>query len=352
MFYISRYIGDGFYGVVDTDDGSEEQVTKNDILYYCDSLGFEIKGVKTDRYFDRRWRTRILEIKPYQDESMMTLSQTKLKVMNGVQINIWQGVITSVAVSDGYDGMAKVRLSRYGTACGDYIFKNSKSVWGNKVMTVILDDKLDENRVGENTFTGFCDKGIVLDARELHSKKILNSITKDILRSYNGFWRVTQGYVLAEDAQLDKMKALVLMERGAQSNNKFSNINDVVKDPVKVNAYVYMKYGTDILKYIEDGWRLIPDKDAASFATFLMSIDDAVLESKDYKSYISHGFSEVFDIVRVNTPYTRVQDLSYFIRYIQYFDVHPTIQKAFVDMTYSVLKQLLEVIKSPGWWWR
>lgn len=148
------------YGIADTDDGSIEYYNRNElqeILYKHPDI--EINGVA----FKNGTRT-ISGIETYQPE--LTPVQLKLQLMYGIDMRFLGTKITSISNLSTYRG-ATLRLSDFGTSCGDNIMKYYNSI--SYTLTLVLDDKI---KIGMGTFDGPQPK-FMIDVREVTKHKIL-----------------------------------------------------------------------------------------------------------------------------------------------------------------------------------
>ena len=142
MLYISRYIGKHRYGVYDTDDGVEEEVSKQDLTKVACIFGIDIEGIVYKRTTIMGGMRIIDTVSPYQSVDSVSSLQTKTLMLYGVDIKTWKNMITSVRYDVGrVTAPVDIRLSDFGSVVADRIlFGNSESSCGK--VTLILDDKL------------------------------------------------------------------------------------------------------------------------------------------------------------------------------------------------------------------
>lgn len=156
MLFISRYVGAGMYGLVDTDDGCEEIVTKITIENAKKS-GVVIHGAED-----------IANVMVYQPESTRTMLQIKTITLSHIDVKTYKNKITSVNILSGIKKPVIIRLSDFGTVCADYILIANKPATRLKVL-MVLDDKVG---FGKGTFwtapsLTLRQMGIALDIHEL-----------------------------------------------------------------------------------------------------------------------------------------------------------------------------------------
>lgn len=144
MLYVSRHDGINFYWVVDTDDGTEEIVSRNRLAYYVEDLGVRIHGAEMLPY-----SKRVAEVLPYQPSEIMTQLQVKTNLVKFTEVTTYKSMVTGIHYRHKeIKGPVTIRLSDFGNECADCI------LWGNAqvhchVLTIQLDDKI---KIGKFTF--------------------------------------------------------------------------------------------------------------------------------------------------------------------------------------------------------
>lgn len=156
MLFISRYVGTGLYGVADTDDNTEEVVTKS-VIEKSQASGVAIRGAEN-----------IHNIRIYQPESTRTALQAKTITLSHIDVKTYGNKITSVDILSGITKPVTIRLSDFGTVCANYILMANKPATQHKV-TIIVDDNVGFNK---STFwvapsLSLRQQGIALDIHEL-----------------------------------------------------------------------------------------------------------------------------------------------------------------------------------------
>ena len=143
MLYVSRYIGSNDYGVVDTDDNTEERISYSELVSACEKLGICVAGVAS-HYFDLSSRriTIVDSIMAYQVPEMRSPLQVKTDVMLHVNVVTHKSMITNIL----WDGVGistppVIRLSDYGDCCGDRILSGNCLSEVHQI-TLILDNKV------------------------------------------------------------------------------------------------------------------------------------------------------------------------------------------------------------------
>lgn len=155
---------DMLFGVVDTDDGSEEIVTLAYLGNACCYLGVPVSGVLVER-------GELIQVKPWQSPDTYNSVQKKLAGLYGVEVNEYCGAISSIYF-DGTDmkTVATVRLSDISRWCGDFLFLNV-DYCGVHAVTLVIDDKLSFTPWSffgyESYSPGVNSLGVKFDLREL-----------------------------------------------------------------------------------------------------------------------------------------------------------------------------------------
>lgn len=170
LLYISRRVGETRFGVVDTDDMTEEVVdyrTLNDII----GMGMSIEGVSSyDKKLHGRTVKAVARVEVYQNRAYATTRQTKARVLQGVDIRTSGDEVTYFAWDENLVKPGTVvRLSDYGVKCGDTIFDIDCYHNGGQ-LTVVLDDKI---RFRSKTFYGAARSGVIFDIREVTKERVV-----------------------------------------------------------------------------------------------------------------------------------------------------------------------------------
>lgn len=182
MLFISRHVG-GFmerrFGVVDTDDDTEEIVTYKEIEDIV-NLGIDIQGVIAV-LIDSKEGYRVTDISIYPNRLSNTLASVKAYTIYGIEINGWKGYISRI-YWDAKRVTAPVvlKLSDFGDTLCDYLFSSVMILSFNELLydvTLVLDDSLEvfPNAffVNGRKYTIKFDKGhMVIDLRQVTKDSI------------------------------------------------------------------------------------------------------------------------------------------------------------------------------------
>lgn len=194
MLYISRYLypirvggligykgmwsdaGEIRYGVVDTDDNVEQIVTSSQ-LWECHNKGIDIQGVYLER-------GRFIHAVPYQDSRYMTKFQTKLLVMNHVDIRVYKKAITSITWdSSKISSPVSIRLSNFGSRLADYALYNAVHS-GKHDVTFILDNRIKFSKwsflTHEHIAGGLEGAGVLFDVCDVGNPKRADIVYKAV----------------------------------------------------------------------------------------------------------------------------------------------------------------------------
>ena len=137
MLYISRYVDNDHYGVVDTDDGVEQIVAYDYLQSSIVKHRVRVVGVK---HLCDAFDTLVIE--PYQLPETLTTLQIKTRLMKFVDVKVYNGMITSVIWdANRIDSPVSVRLSDFGGIVADKFIIDNVGCCEDKV-TLVLDDKL------------------------------------------------------------------------------------------------------------------------------------------------------------------------------------------------------------------
>lgn len=176
MLYISRCVYKTSYGVCDTDDGVEEIMDVDSLGSHLWNLDIDIAGTvfsslpEMDRFVEG--------FEVYQPPETLSPLQIKTKMLCGVDVLTWRGVVTNIRYT--HERVAKpirLRLSDFGRGCADCILHSAKNIGFHK-LTLVLDDRL---RLTEHTFDFMCEDdvhegiggiGVAIDLSEVKNFKL------------------------------------------------------------------------------------------------------------------------------------------------------------------------------------
>lgn len=211
MLYVSRRMENGI-GVVDTDDGSEEFWYGTEVATHVLDGELKVEGVTTT--LEPSTGRLVSLISPYQLPEQITPLQTKLKLLYGVDVTVWNGMITSIfADFDRISVPVTVRPSDFGTCCSDHLLGCIKPARCHK-LTIVLDDKVSWTRRSFTTsvpdfryFPTYNRYGVVFDVREVTNKKLTEFIYS---RVYCG--RTDEFWTSIVDTEKSRKRVLGKME--------------------------------------------------------------------------------------------------------------------------------------------
>ena len=169
MLYISRFVGQDHYGVVDTDDGDESIVSLSELYRLVYDVGLNILGTMPNKAKSMPESS----VHVFQPLDTVTRLQTKTKVLQGVDVKTYGEMITSISwVRDDIKEPVTLRLSDFGTRCADYILDRNE-LSDRHVITLVLDEGISysfcafRRRFYRAFPNGVFGVGCVLDIREL-----------------------------------------------------------------------------------------------------------------------------------------------------------------------------------------
>ena len=183
MLYISRFAGRYCYGVVDTDDGTEEVVAGYDVIDVVTHLGLNILGAHIDPQSTSQ--PTVDSILPWHDVSTMTALQVKTNLLQHVEIFTYGDIIANVRFRASDITIPQtIRLSDFGGVCGDRMLYGNRPA-GEHKLTLILDDKLSFSKHTFQKPIGSLGKrglGVVFDLRSLHSESNAETVYRALMK--------------------------------------------------------------------------------------------------------------------------------------------------------------------------
>lgn len=211
MLFISRFVDYESYGVVDTDDGVEEVISLQDVYRASYDLGLDIQGVRKDGKM-----LPLNHIRTYQNPDTLTKLQVKTKVLHGVDITVYNGMITSLLIDINVMAQpARLRLSDYGESCGDRILVGNRFQNMHRV-TLVLDDHIRTRSltfwIGHNMShpkSGTNRYGVVIDMTEMTSDDAAWNIYRVVFNNGSFSEESIFSSIIDTDERFDMMVELI-----------------------------------------------------------------------------------------------------------------------------------------------
>lgn len=348
MLYVSRYVGQTKYGVVDTDDGVETVVTYQDLTEYVLNNGLDIKGVTIGYTVRKRRRVPYLSsVKVYQNGSFLTAKQAKAKTLKGVDVIVNNGQIVQINIpQDGLKQPTTIKLSDFGTSCGEYIFKNLPYL-GNSSLTIELDDSV---AVSAKTFKYFVNRGVVIDMSAVTNPKVVEYVAHELSTEDRWLERATVA-VLDTPQRMDFYIAETILNRPMNGIPKIKSISDVVSDPKAVNILIAKKHRSEF-KGVSRA-KLLPSKsvkwahDTKRFVNWLASYG-WLTKCENYETLVNRNCLGVLACLR-ECSMCNNNVLLRFENYLRYFTPTDEIQEAFVQLFKAAGPWLFDIGMVEGW---
>lgn len=143
MYYISRFIGQDRYGVVDSDTGREFSVVFGDIELAI-RRGYDIAGIifdKEDTHIDGS--PVVSDIVPWEGLRHKSPVASKLQCLCGIDIFVYDGYISSISWKpEKLQGPVSLRLSDFGDTLGDRFLYWGDTRQVGQCLTLVFDDKI------------------------------------------------------------------------------------------------------------------------------------------------------------------------------------------------------------------
>lgn len=195
MLYVSRLVDSADYGVVDSEDNTEE-VVDYEALLDAYRAGLTIEGVTLDKAATlHAGQIHLERVDVWEGLRVKSQLAIKLYMLRGIDIRVYKRWISSVRWNpERIDTPVELRLSDFGRVCGDRMLFGivDGALEGRHTITFVLDDKV---RVARNAFSfpffvysGIGGAGVKFDIREVTDTRTLSAIYTS-LRSYPDSFR-------------------------------------------------------------------------------------------------------------------------------------------------------------------
>lgn len=349
MLYVSGFAGQLKYIITDTDDGSETIAVWPEIEDYCINLGLDIKGVILGEKTVRgRTKLGIKSISIYQHPEEVTRQQAKLKVLKGVDVVVNAGRIALIKAHMDGAGTIRLKLSDYGTVCGDYILMEMHYVRG---FTLILE--LDDSIVlTSKSLSYFIERGVVVDLLGVTNKKTIQYVTAEVARSSYRYLSLGAEAIIDTHERINLYKAIAVLNREENTLPNLSTIEDLIPDCAEVQKVIAKKYRAEFKSISEANfdtksasvrWAMV----SRPFVVWL-SANKGLLTWEEYAWLRGTRFMEIFGVLKeISTCTPSV--LTRFSNYVRFFDVSPEIQESFVRLCQRAGDWLLTVGYQMKW---
>lgn len=220
MLFISRAIGFNDWGVIDTDDWSEQRVSQKELVDYINIPGIVIEGVDV-HYNIELGIFSTDNVVPYQPAETVTMLQSKTNLLRHVDITVCKSSITRIHIRHKeFTGAVSLRLSDFGTECADLVLKGNMPSAHRHTVTLILDDKIHLNDLSffllpyqdKLVSVGTKGVGVVFDVREVTREETVRNVYRALL---NGDSREFRDSILDDGARKERMLQAVRRWRKA-----------------------------------------------------------------------------------------------------------------------------------------
>lgn len=355
MFYISKRYNLSQFGVVDTDDGKEDIMTRDEIEYACIKLGIHIEGVTLRTHSKYKDVVHIERIDVYVPPENRTVKETKLRTVKGVDIKTVDGQIVSIDWIKMPNANRVVRLSDYGVECGADLFPArcvgfmTQSPVADQGLTLVLDDKLTVHR---KAFKFAYNTGLVFDLREVTDQKIVNNFYQELLTDI-GLAKI-RPTVLDKDERLDYWIGVFMLNRGL-----LSDMSEYINDVPAVTKALSEQYRKEFIhlpnkfNYKFKPQDAVYDEHQVKYIRWLVNNYKRTL-TNDFRtvfSMMSAEFHEYVSFLRcIRTDFAGGDSMPFLrlLRYVQMCDPSPEAKKAFVEIYHRANEEYLKYGISCG----
>lgn len=351
MLYISRYIGQTKYGVVDSDDGVETVCTYADLMDYVLKMGLDIKGVVlTTNYSRGKPRQMIKNVNVYQNQDFVTREQAKMKVLGGVDVKTFDNQIVSITISpNGLQNKVELRLSDYGTTCGEYIFSRISGVRDGKLV-IILDDNI---LLNSKSLKYFSERGIIVNTTEVTSRKMVEYVAREL--ATGGRWLSITAFdsVIDVPNRMDYYKGVTILCRETNYDPQITHISDIVSNSVVLNRVIAKKFKSEFAAIAKANYASIRNLRwitlSKNYSKWVISSQaQELLARGNFDGLRSSRFIELFASMReLSTCNKNV--LVRFENYIKFFDATPEIKQSFVTFCRRATDWLVDLARAQHW---
>lgn len=324
MLYVSRMVDRSHVCVTDSDDGVEDVLTASELIKYTRDLGLDIKGVSVFRGKGGRYK---VSASVYQPMETVSTTQTKHKVLSGVDVKVSGSTITSIQWPvQRDDHPVSIRLSNFGTSCADYIFW-WKGLTENRNLTIILDDKI---KATGKSFKYLSIIGVKFDLREVKNEKLATLVYKAFMATHGNRGVRGERFPVFIQDDLNRLRYWQAVYYLDNEPLSWNDHKEVFHDE-QIAARIYKEFAGEF-KAISECEFYLNSKDSESERSWYIrrkyyDIDPDRDDDFDYMR--RNCMPDLFNLI---ANYTTCNSgvVTRFKNYIMYFDVPKDIQEAFI----------------------
>lgn len=347
MLYVSNFSGANSILIADTDDGSVEAVSPNDLKDLCCRLGIEIKGVKVEpNPRGIRYKYKIVSVSTYQCAEQVTTAQVKLNALAGINLTINDGVLSRVVLDRRVVAPNfRLRISDHASVLSDSVLRLMQAEmnghWDNlNWVTFVLDDKVEftHKSLADGRFLYL---HIRFDVSEVTKTKLLNEIYK-VAISDGLTCQDLDKFLIDSPDRMELYYGLKVVSRYSNTNPPLEHIRDIVSDSRRVSDFVVKKFRTKFDKLLSSELVFTGYTDSrsdAEFYDFLKSIkfNPRQIRVADFDWLVKSSYMDIFRVLlNVSTIDNRL--IRYFENYIRFFDVSDEYKGQLVNLVIRVCK--------------
>lgn len=343
MFFISRCFPGNKYGVVDTDDWSEDIVTWAELNVAVLTHGIRIYGAEVESPDDPD-AIFIKFVTPYQHSRFYTNKQAKTKTLIGIDVGTYGDEITYI-VADGQvtkDG-TRIRPSEFGKRMGWYASVWWKNRQVSKKYVIVLDDGIE--MIGETPPEIFT-SGVLWDISQVTNEAVIRSVYSELMSDDLLDIDEWSQYVIDKERRVRFWQCYSLIYKGVDTDDKRLAALKAAPD-WKENCFRLAKMCKHEFELIADlpiDVKLFP---SSYFGDVVRMVNYIVEEGG--KKYFSVGdyeflrkyFLDIFEYLREYANMQYYGESLKFEDYVRCFDAPTDIKRIYVKLCNNVVKAVL-----------
>lgn len=343
MLYLSRVVGDHKFAIVDTDDKTEEIVTRKKLHRIVEELGMDIEGIET--YVTDSGERKIFRMRPCQLDKYYSRKQLKTKVLRGVDITVYRDEITHIKVDTANIRRGdRIDLSEFGSKLANVVWIDQSYYDKKKFVVFVLKDGMNIAGMSENVGGSSC---IRWDISQVTDDAEAALIYEELVCKQCHLHDTVLEHVIDNERRDMFWHAIILFLRKYEHPEQFT---DFIKD---------MPDTTGLVKWLDercftDFWHVARYPIAFSHMNIIkfnrlindslgLNIDEFI-KCKDYE-VLRTKYIGVFDIVECTVSYN-MGAIQRFKLFVQCFNSSLRIQKLYIQLCQHVAKALVSFLKS------
>lgn len=343
MLYLSRVVGENKFAIVDTDDKTEEIVTRKKLHRIVEDLGIDIEGVET--YVTDDGQRRVFRLCPCQLDKYFSRKQLKTRMLRGVDITVYRDEITHIKIDTANIRCGdRIDLSEFGSKLAHTVWFDQSYYDKKKFVVLVLKNGMNLSGITDSVGGSSCirwDISQVTDDNE--AALIYEELVDKQCHLHDGVLE----HVIDNERRDKFWHAIILFLRRCDEPEQFIEFIKDIPDTTGIAKWLVERCRTDfwhVARYPIEFNNMNLNKFNRLINDTLGPNVDEFIKCKDYET-LRTKYISVFDIVECTVSYN-IGAIQRFKLFVQCFNSSITIQKLYIQLCQHVAKAMVAYLKA------